>query len=50
VARSKKKRKINLKKERVKSHKVILNISIVVNRGIIPGIVTQNRNKMEELK
>jgi hypothetical protein len=48
MARLKKERKANLKKEKEKSYKVTLNVSIVANRGIILRIATRNRNKTEE--
>jgi hypothetical protein len=48
MARLKKEKKISLKKEKERSHKVTLNISIVINRGIISGIITRNRNKTEK--
>jgi hypothetical protein len=50
MTRLKKKKKINLRKERVRSYKVILNILIIVNKGIMPEIATRNRNKIKELK
>jgi hypothetical protein len=46
--RSKKKKKANLKRERERSHKVTSNASIMTSQDIIPGIATQNRNKIEE--
>jgi hypothetical protein len=48
MARLKKEKKISLKKEKERSHKVTLNISIVINRDIISGIITRNRNKTEK--
>jgi hypothetical protein len=50
VARLKKKRKVNLKREKKKSHKVTLNTLIVINKGIISGITTRNRSKTEKLE
>jgi hypothetical protein len=48
VTRLKKERKASLKKEGEKSHKIILNASIVTSRGIILEITTQNRNRMKK--
>jgi hypothetical protein len=48
--RLKKKKKVSLRKERVRSHKIILNVLIVVNKGIMPGTATRNRNKIEKLE
>jgi hypothetical protein len=50
VTRLRKEKRASLKREKEKSHKIILNILIVVNKGIIPGIVTRNRNKTEKLR
>jgi hypothetical protein len=50
MARLKEKRKINLKKERVRSYKVTLNALIMISRDIISGIAIRNRNRMEKLK
>jgi hypothetical protein len=40
VTRLKEKRKINLRKEKKKSHKVILNTLIVGNKGITQRTIT----------
>jgi hypothetical protein len=50
VTRLKEEKRISLKKKRVKNYKVILNALIMVNKGIMLGTVTRNRNKMEELE
>jgi transcription initiation factor IIE alpha subunit len=50
MARLKEKRRVNLRKERTRNHKIILNALIMVNQSIMPGIITRNRNKMEKLK
>jgi hypothetical protein len=50
VARLKEEKRISLRKERARSHKVTLNILIVTSRGIILRIAIRNRNKMEKLK
>jgi hypothetical protein len=48
MTRLKEERKVNLRKKRVKSHKMTLNVLIVVNKGIMLKTATRNRNKMEE--
>jgi hypothetical protein len=50
MARLKEEKKANLKREKKRSHKITLNTSIMISRGIMPGIITRNRNKTEELK
>jgi hypothetical protein len=50
MTRLKKKKRASSKKKKKKSHKITLNASIVINRGIIPRIITRNRNKTEKLK
>jgi hypothetical protein len=50
IARLKKEKKISLRKEKVKSHKMILNALIIVNQDIMLRIITRNRNRMEKLK
>jgi hypothetical protein len=50
VARLKKKKRASLKRKKGRSHKMILNVSIMANRGIMPGTATQNRNRMKELE
>jgi hypothetical protein len=42
MARSKKERKANLKGEKEKSHRVILNALIIINRDIISEIAIRN--------
>jgi len=42
VAPLRKKRKVSLKKEKVKSHKMTLNILIVESKGIISEIAIRN--------
>jgi hypothetical protein len=39
-----------LKREKERSHKVILNASIIINKGIMPRIATRNRNKTKKLR
>jgi hypothetical protein len=48
MTRSRKEKKASLKKEKKRSHKVTLNTSIIANRGIMPEITTQNRNKTKK--
>jgi hypothetical protein len=50
MTRLKKERKINLRKKKVRNHKIILNISIMANKSIMPETTIRNRNKMEKLK
>jgi hypothetical protein len=50
ITRSKKKKRINLKKVRERSHKVILNILTAESKSITPKITTRNRNKIKKLK
>jgi hypothetical protein len=50
MARLKKEKRVSLKREKEKSHKVTLNISIVANRGIMSGIIIRNRNRIKKLK
>jgi hypothetical protein len=50
MARSKEERKVNLKKEREKSHKVILNALTVKNKDITQGTAIRNLNKTEQSK
>jgi hypothetical protein len=50
MTRLRKERKASLRKKKEGSHKVILNILIVISRGIMLGIVTRNRSKTEELE
>jgi hypothetical protein len=50
VARLKEKKKISLRKEKARNHKVTLNALIVISRDIMPGITTRNRNRMEKLE
>jgi hypothetical protein len=50
VARLKKKRKINLKKEKEKSHKITLNALTVKNKDITQRTVIRNLNKTKQLK
>jgi hypothetical protein len=50
MTRLKEERRASLKKEKERSHKVTLNILIVVSRGIMLGIITRNRNKTEKLE
>jgi hypothetical protein len=42
VAPSKKEKRANLKKKRVKNHKMILNALTAVNRGITPETAIRN--------
>jgi hypothetical protein len=49
MTRLKEERKVSLKKKRVRSYKITLNILIVISQDIMPGIITRNRNKTEEL-
>jgi hypothetical protein len=49
VTRLKKKKKINLKRKRGRSHKVISNALITGNKGIMREIATQ-KNKMGKPK
>jgi hypothetical protein len=45
----KKKKKVSLKKEKARNYRVTLNALIVINKGIMLGIVTRNRSKTEKL-
>jgi hypothetical protein len=42
----KKKKRINLRKERIRNHKITLNILIVGNKNITQKTITRNLNKM----
>jgi hypothetical protein len=50
VTRLRKKKEASLKREKEKSYKVILNILIIISRGIMPGIATRNRNRIKKLE
>jgi hypothetical protein len=50
MARLKKEKRVNLRKERARNHKVILNISIVASQGIMLRIITRNRSKIKKLE
>jgi hypothetical protein len=50
MARSKKKRKISLKKRKAKNYKATLNTLTARNKNIISEIATRNRNRMRELE
>jgi hypothetical protein len=50
VARLKKEKKVSLKKEREKSHKVTLNALTVGNKNITQGTVIRNPNKTKQPK
>jgi hypothetical protein len=50
VTRSKEKKRVSLKKEREKSHKVTLNALTVRNKNITQKTVTRNPNKTERLR
>jgi hypothetical protein len=50
MARLKKEKRANLKKKKERSHKVTLNILIIVSRDIMLGIATRNRNKTKKLR
>jgi len=47
MTRLKEERRVNLRKERKKSHKVILNILIVGNKNITQKTAIRNLNKTE---
>jgi hypothetical protein len=47
VARLKKEKKINLKKEKERNYKVTLNTLTVGNKNIMRGITIRNLNKTE---
>jgi hypothetical protein len=49
MTRLRKEKRTSLKREEERNYKMILNALIVVNRGIILGIATRNRNKTEKL-
>ena len=46
VTRLKEKKKVNLRKEREKNYKRILNILTAANKNIMQGTATQNLNKI----
>jgi hypothetical protein len=48
--RLKKGKKVSLKKEKERSHKMILNALTVENKSIIHGIIILNLNKIEQPK
>jgi hypothetical protein len=50
VARLREKKRVSLKKEKERSHKVILNILTVGNKDIMRGTVIRNLNKTEQSK
>jgi hypothetical protein len=50
MTRLKKKKKVNLKKEKERSYKVILNILTMGNKNIMRGIAIRNLNKTEQFK
>jgi hypothetical protein len=50
MARLKEGKRVNLRKEKKRSHKVILNILTVGNKDIIRGITIRNLNKTEQPK
>jgi hypothetical protein len=50
VARSKEGKRISLRKEKERSHKVTLNILTVRNKDIMRGTVIRNLNKTEQPK
>jgi hypothetical protein len=50
VTRLKKERKINLRKERTRNYKIILNVSIVINKDIMLGTATRNQSRIKELE
>jgi hypothetical protein len=50
VARLKKKKRVNLKREKERSYKVTLNALIMISRGIMSEIATRNRSRMEKLE
>jgi hypothetical protein len=50
MARSKKEKKVSLKKEKERSHKVTLNALTVGNKNTIRGTAIRNPNKTEQPK
>jgi hypothetical protein len=48
TARLKEERRVSLKKEREKSHKMILNVLITVNKDIIQRTATLSLNRIKE--
>jgi hypothetical protein len=50
VTRLKEGKRISLRKEKERSHKVILNALIVRNKDIMRGIAIRNLNKTEQPK
>jgi hypothetical protein len=50
VTRLKKEKKVNLKKERKRSHKIILNTLIIRNKDITQRTVIRNPNKTKQPK
>jgi hypothetical protein len=50
MARSKEKKRISLRKEKTRNYKITLNTLIITSRGIMPEIITRNRNKIKKLE
>jgi hypothetical protein len=50
MARLRKEKKANLKREEKKNHKITLNALIMASRDIILKIVIRNRNKTKKLE